>query len=240
MISEEKFYERAEKFALLKNTEGKYFTFKEYKKHIEKTQKDKDKKLIYLYASNLEEQHSFIRAATERGYDVLLMDGILDNHYLNTLEQKFTDTMFRRIDSDTVDKLIGMEDEAPSKLDDKQKEEMKPVIERNIDTAKFTVTFENLSEKELPFTIIQPEFMRRMKDMSALGGGMMGMDNLPEQFNLVVNTNNDLVTRILNEKEDKNQDQLVKQLYDLALLSQNLLKGEKLTDFIRRSVDVLS
>ncbi len=241
MISEEKFYERAEKFALLKNTEGKYFTFKEYKKHVEKTQKDKDKKLIYLYASNLEEQHSFIRAATERGYDVLLMDGILDNHYLNTLEQKFTDTMFRRIDSDTVDKLIGMEDEAPSKLDDKQKEEMKPVIERNIDTAKFTVTFENLSEKELPFTIIQPEFMRRMKEMSALGGGgMMGMNNLPEQFNLIVNTNNDLVIRILNEKEDKNQDQLIKQLYDLALLSQNLLKGEKLTDFIRRSVDVLS
>ena len=241
MISEEKFYERAEKFALLKNTEGKYFTFKEYKKHVEKTQKDKDKKLIYLYASNLEEQHSFIRAATERGYDVLLMDGILDNHYLNTLEQKFTDTMFRRIDSDTVDKLIGMEDEAPSKLDDKQKEEMKPVIERNIDTAKFTVTFENLSEKELPFTIIQPEFMRRMKEMSALGGGgMMGMNNLPEQFILIVNTNNDLVIRILNEKEDKNQDQLIKQLYDLALLSQNLLKGEKLTDFIRRSVDVLS
>ncbi|MCK4639009.1 MAG: molecular chaperone HtpG [Bacteroidales bacterium] len=239
MISEIKFYERAEKFCLLKNTKGKYFTLEEYKKHIKDTQKDKDKKLVYLYANNLEEQHGFIQAATDRGYDVLLMDGILDNHFINTLEQKMTDTTFKRVDSDTIDNLIKKEDALPSKLDDKQKEALKPVIERNINKDKFTVVFENLSETDLPFTIIRPEFMRRMKDMSALGGGMDYMGNLPEQYNLVVNSNNPLICKILDEKDQAKQDETVKQIYDLALLSQNLLKGKELTSFIQRSVDII-
>ncbi len=240
MISETKFNERAEKFSLFKNTDGKYFTGEEYKKHIETTQKDKDNKLVHLYTNNAEEQHAFIQSAKERGYDVLLMDGVLDNHYINAIEQKGQDVSFKRVDSDTIDKLISKEEEQPSKLDDKQKEELKSVIERTIDTKTFTLSFENLSEAELPFTIIRPEFIRRMKDMSALGGGgMMFMGDMPEQFNLVANANNALFSQILDEKEEATQDKLVKQIYDLALLSQNLLKGEALTEFVKRSVEII-
>ncbi|MBE9492350.1 MAG: molecular chaperone HtpG [Bacteroidetes bacterium] len=239
MISEEKFYERAEKFSLLKNIDNKYFTFKEYKNHIKEQQTNKDKKLVYLYTNNKEEQHSFIESARERGYDVLLMDGILDSHFINTLEQKFKDTIFIRVDADTIDKLILKEDEAPSKLDDKQKDQLKTIIERNIDKKKFTIVFDNLSESDQPFIITRPEFMRRMKDMSALGGVNLGMDNLPDSLNLVVNANNPIMTKVLEYKTDKKQDQLIKQVYDLALLSQNLLKGQPLTDFIKRSIDII-
>lgn len=239
MITEEKFYERAEKFTLVKNTENKYFTLDEYKKHIEKAQHDKDKKLVYLYANDIDEQHSYIDRAKERGYNVLVMDGVLDNHFLNTLEQKKENTLFKRVDSDTIDKLIEKEESNLSKLDDKQKEELKPIVERNIDKDKFTVVFENLSEEEMPLLITQPEFMRRMKDLSNTGGGYMGMGAFPENYNLVVNTNNPLTVKILDEKKEEKQDEVVKQLYDLALLSQNMLKGEKLTDFVRRSVDII-
>jgi molecular chaperone HtpG len=239
MISEEKFYERAEKFSLLKNVDNKYFTFKEYKNHIKEQQTNKDKKLVYLYTNNKEEQHSFIESARERGYDILLMDGILDSHFINTLEQKFKDTIFIRVDADTIDKLILKEDEAPSKLDDKQKDQLKTIIERNIDKEKFTIVFDNLSESDQPFIITRPEFMRRMKDMSALGGVSLGMDNLPDSLNLVVNANNPIMTKVLEYKTDNKQDQLIKQAYDLALLSQNLLKGQSLTDFIKRSIDII-
>ena len=162
------------------------------------------------------------QAATERGYDVLIMDGILDNHFINTLEQKLTDTMFRRVDSDTVDKLINKEDNSLSKLDDAQKEKLKGIIEKSIEKEKFSVVFENLSETEVPFLVVQPEFMRRMKDMSALGGGYMGMGAMPEFYNLVVNVNHPLMQTILDQQEEENQDKLVRQLYDLALISQNL------------------
>ncbi len=240
MISDEKFYEKAIKFSLVKNTEGKYFTLDEYKKHIEKTQKDKDNKLVYLYANNLEEQHAYIETAKERGYDVLLMDGVLDNHFINTLEQKLTDTSFARVDSNTIDKLIRKEDEAPSKLDDKEKEMLKEALERNIDKEKFTVIFENMSETDMPVVIMQNEFMRRMRDMEALGGGgMMGLGNLPESYELVVNANNPLLEKVLKEKSKKKQDQLIKQMYDLARLSKNLLKGKELTDFVKRSIDII-
>lgn len=240
MISEEKFFEKAEKFLLYKNTEGKYFTKEEYAKHIKKTQTDKDKNLIALYTSDLDEQHSYIEAAREKGYDILVLDGVLDSHFINTMEQKENTTRFVRVDSDTVDKLIKTDEELPSKLDDKQKEELKPIIERSIDKEKFSVVFESLSEADVPFMITRPEFMRRMKDMSALGGGgMMGMDNLPDQYNLIVNANHPIIGRIMDAKKEENQDQIVKQVYDLALLSQNLLKGKALTDFVKRSVDLL-
>jgi len=241
MISEEKFYEKAEKFALFKNVDGKYFTFEEYKKHIEKTQTDKDKKLVYLYASNEEEQFSYIEAAKERGYDVLIMDGALDNHFIQNLEQKFTDSHFARVDSDTIDNLIKKEEEIPSKLDDKQKESLKEVFERNINKERFHVKFENLSEKDMPVTITQNEFMRRMKDMEAMGGGgmMMGMGSLPETYDLIVNSNNPLVNKVLDEKDATKQDQLVKQVYDLARLAKNLLKGKELNDFVKRSVNII-
>lgn len=239
MISEDKFYEKAEKFALLKNVEGKYFTFQEYKKHIEKTQKNKDKKLVYLYATNKDEQYSYIESATERGYDVLLMDGVLDSHLINSLEQKFKDSTFARVDSNTIDKIITKDDDAPSKLDDKQKEKLKEVMERNINKETYHVVFENLSETDLPVTITQNEFMRRMKDMEKIGGGsgmMMGMGSLPETFEMIVNTNNPIITKVMNEKTAAKQDKIVKQLYDLARLAKNLLVGKELNDFVKRNI----
>jgi molecular chaperone HtpG len=239
MISEEKFYARAEKFALVKNTEGEYFTIEEYKKHVEAAQKDKDDKLIVLYANNTDDQHSFIQGARDRGYDVLLLDGILDNHFINTLEQKMENTMFRRVDSDSIEKLILKEENTVSLLDDKEKESLKTILERNIEKEKFSINFENLGSNDMPFTVIQPEFMRRMKDMSALGGGYVGMGQMPDFFNLVVNTNHPLMKKVIETEGENDQDHLVKQLFDLALLSQNLLKGENLTDFIRRSVDII-
>jgi len=241
MISEPKFYDKAEKFALLKNTDGKYFTLDEYKKEIEKTQKGKDKKLIYLYATNLDEQYTYIQNARERGYDVLLMEGVLDPHFINTLEQKLTDSSFARVDSNTIDKLIVKEEEAPSKLDDKQKEKIKAVFERNIDKKQFEVSFENLSESEMPVTIIQNEFMRRMKDMEAIGGSpMMGMGSLPDTFNLVINTNNTLINKIPEMEDEKKADELIHQIYDLARLSKNLLKGKELDKFVKRSVKLVN
>ena len=239
MITEDKFFDRARKFTLFKNIEGKYFTKEEYEDHIKKEQTDKDKNLIALYASDTEEQHSYIEAAKSKGYDVLVFDGILDSHFINTLEQKESKLRFTRVDADTADKLIARADELPSKLDEKQKEELKPVIERNIDKEKFTVVFESLSETDVPFMITRPEFMRRMKDMSALGGGMIGMDSLPDQYNLVINANHPIISKILETTDDSQQDNMVKQVYDLALLSQNLLKGASLTEFVKRSIELI-
>jgi molecular chaperone HtpG len=239
MISEPKFYEKAEKFVLFKNTAGKYFTIEEYKKHIEKTQTDKDKKLVYLYTTNVDEQHSFIEVAKERGYDVLEMTGVLDNHFINTIEQKFENSTFARVDADTIDKIIKKDDDQPSKLSDEEKEKLKPVFEKQVDKTQYTIVFESLSEKDQPVIITQPEFMRRMKDMSKLGGGMDYMGTLPDAYNMVVNANHPLVSVLLNEKDESKQSDLAKQLTDLARLSQNLLKGQDLSDFIKRSVEMI-
>lgn len=240
MISEAKFYDRAENFSLLKNMEDKYFTFEEYKELVKEKQKDKDNKIVYLYSNDKEKQHAFIEAAKSRDYDVLHMDGVLDNHFINSLEQKLSDTSFKRVDSDSLDKLINKEEVLPSKLDDKQKEDLKKVIERSIDTKTFTLSFENLSESDLPFMITQNEFMRRMKDMQQIGGGSgMFMGDMPDTFNLIANSNSPVFSQLIEEKEEKKQDAVVKQLYDLARLSQNLLKGEELTNFIKRSVEII-
>jgi molecular chaperone HtpG len=240
MISEPKFWEKAVKFALLKNTEGNYFTFDEYKEHIENLQKDKDGTLVYLYANNVDEQFSYIEAAKERGYDVLLMDGVLDSHFVNTLEQKLEKTRFARVDADTIDKLINKEDKMPSKLDEKQKETLKKDFERNVDSKQFEISFEDLSESDAPVLITQNEFMRRMKDMEAIGGsGMMGLGGLPDTYSLVVNSNHPLITKLAEEKEEKQKDEVIKQLYDLARLSKNLLKGKELSEFVKRSVEII-
>lgn len=238
MISETKFYERAEKFSLFKNTEGKYFTFEEYRKHIEPAQKDKDGTLVYLYATDLQEQHAYIEAAKERGYDVLEMSGVLDNHFINTLEQKFEKETFKRVDADILDKLIRKEDDAPSKLTDDDKNKLKPVFEKYVEKDNYNVVFENLSENDMPVMITQPEFMRRMKDMSKLGGYDY-MGTLPDSYNLVVNSNHKLIGNLLEDKDEAHRDNLVRQLTDLARLSQNLLKGASLTEFIKRSVDLI-
>jgi len=239
IISEANFYDRAKKFCLFKNTDGKYFTFEEFEKHITPAQKDKNGNLIYLYASNLQEQYSYILSVKERGYDVLLLDGIIEPHFINTLEQKFEKSHFTRVDSDTVDKLIKKEDTQLSKLNEEQQKSLKELMEKQIDAKTYTIAFESLSEKEAPFLITQPEFMRRMKDMTALGGGMAYMGDLPDHFNLIVNSNHSLIGKLLLEPDGGKQASVIKQLFDLALLAQGMLKGKELAEFIRRSTELV-
>jgi molecular chaperone HtpG len=241
MISDEKFYEKAVKFALFKTTDNKYFTFDEYENLVKPNQTDKDKKLIYLYATNVQEQHAYIDAAKNRGYEVLLMETMLDPHYINHLESKLKDISFVRVDSDTIDKLIKKDENTTSKLTEDQQNQLKPIIECTISKEQFTVVFENLSENDAPMVITRPEFMRRMKDMNQLGGGgAMGFyGNMPDMYNLVVNSNHPLISKILSETVTDKQVNLAKQATDLALLSQGLLKGESLTNFIKRSVDLI-
>lgn len=238
MISEEKFRERAKKFCLLKNVDNKYFTLEEYQNHIKTSQTDKDKKVVHLYATHREDQHSFVDLAKERGYDVLLMDTPIDSHFVNLLESELENSTFVRVDSDVIDKLISKEESLPSKLSDKQKESLQPLIEKQVDSKDFHVSFENLSETEPPMIITQPEFMRRMKDMSMLGG-MNYMGQLPDSYMLVVNSNHPFIYKIAEEKEEAARDKFIRQAIDLALLSRNLLKGEKLTEFIKRSVELM-
>jgi molecular chaperone HtpG len=306
MISEEKFYDQAAKFALLKNTEGKYFTFEEYEKLIEDNQKDKNKTLVYLYTTDTDAQFSFIETARNKGYDVLVMDGYLDLHFINQLETKFKNSHFVRVDSDVIDKLIQKDDVRESRLTSDQQNELKPVFKSQLPDVKgnYNVIFENLTETDQPVLITQMEFMRRMKDMSQMGGGPMSFyGDLPNQYNVVINTNHPLVSRIHEEKEKKcrkeldkyaeklkpiedskaeidkaNKDKkdeeipqadkdrvteldnkikefrdkqdevlnnfgkgnkIVRQLIDIALLSNNMLKGEDLNRFVKRSIELL-
>ncbi|MBS1652924.1 MAG: molecular chaperone HtpG [Bacteroidetes bacterium] len=241
MLSDEKFYEKVVKFALLKNTDAKYFTFEEFENAVKPIQTDKDKNIIYLYANNVAEQHAYIDAAKARGYEVLLMDTMIDSHYINYLESKLKNIRFVRVDSDTVDKLINKEENTISKLNEDEKKQLQPVIEAVVNKEQFTVVFENLNETDQPMLLTRPEFMRRMKDMNQMGGGGMGSfyASMPDMYNLVVNSNHPLITRILNEKDAELQKSLAKQTSDLALLSQGLLKGESLTKFIKRSVELI-
>jgi molecular chaperone HtpG len=304
MISEEKFYERAEKFALFKNSDGKYFTYDEYKNLIKENQTDKNKSLVYLYATDAESQFSFIEAAKAKGYDVLILDGQLDAHYVNHLEQKFKDSKFVRVDADVVDKLIEKEESKEIKLTTEQQNNLMPVFRSQLpESTNYIVMFEGLGETGNPVTITQSEFMRRMKDMSALGGGMNFYGELPDSYNLVVNGNHPLVLKVNKdlekelteeikkidekikpieankadietankdkkeeeikqadkdriEKLDKKIDELkkkkeelltnygkdnnlVKQMTDLALLANNMLKGEDLAKFVKRSIELL-
>jgi len=241
MLSEEKFYEKAQKFALLKSSNGTFSTLDEYAEKVKAIQTDKDNRVVYLYTTNVEEQHSFIETAKDRGYDVLLMDSPIDSHYINQLESKLTNTSFVRVDSDTIDKLIKKEDVQPSKLSEEEQKQLQPIVESVVPKEKFMVVFESLSEKDAPMIITKPEFMRRMKDMSAMGGGggMNFYGSMPDMHNLVVNSNHPLITKILKEQDVEKQKQLTKQSADLAMLSQGLLKGEELTKFIKRSVELI-
>lgn len=240
MLSEDKFWEKAQKFALLHNTEGKHFTTEEYENQIRALQTDKNNKLVYLYTSNPVEQHAYVDAAKERGYDVLVMDSPLDAHYINFLEQKLKDASFVRVDSGTVDKLIAKDEPTPSKLNEEEQNKLRPVIEGLVPKEKFSVVFEPLSETDQPMLITRPEFMRRMKEMSAMGGGGMSFYGaMPDMHQLVVNSNHPLIGKALAETDEEKQKQVLKQASDLALLSQGLLKGEELTKFIRRSVEMI-
>ena len=305
MLTEEKFYEKADKFCLFKNTDGKYFTFEEYKNIIKDNQTDKDGNLVYLYTTDKEAQFSFIESAKEKGYDVVMMDGQLDTHFVNTLEPKFEKAKFVRVDADVVDKLIQKEDTLKSSFTPEEEEDLRPVFKSVVpSSSNFDVAFEGLSENDSPVIITQSEFMRRMKDMSKMGGGQMGFyGDLPDSYNVVVNTNHKLVKDILNDKntnvnseiegfvsdiksandektsleklkegkkdeeipqEEKDKlaevekkitdlttqketklsefgkdNKLVKQLIDLALLANNMLKGESLNKFVKRSVELI-
>lgn len=240
MISDEKFYERMKKVCQLKNVQGEYFTFEDYKKKIETAQTDKDKKLVYLYAQNVENQYPYIQAAKDRGYDVLLMDGILDSHFIQMLEQKFTDSRFVRIDSDTIDKLIPKDEVVPSKLNEDECKKVKEMVEMIFDKEKFSVQTESMEQDVQPFTITQNEFMRRMKEMSEMGGGMASFyGDMPDHYNVVVNTNHEVISQLLNEQDTEKRVNILNQLKDLALLQQGLLKGEALDSFIKRSVQII-
>ena len=238
MLSDDKFYDKASKFALYKNTAGKTYTFEELQKQLKSVQTDKDDKLVILYANDAEEQHSAIQTAQDKGYEVLIMDSPLTPHYISKLEQKHDKVSFARVDADTIDNLIKKDDEQPSKLSDEEKEKLKPVVEKVVDKEKYQVTFENLSEKDQPMLVTQAEFVRRMKEQQMMGGaGMMGA--FPEMYNLVVNANHPVISTILNEKDEGKQAEMTQQTADLALLAQGLLKGENLSRFIKRSVTMI-
>ena len=239
MLTDDKFGERAEKFTLLKTTEEEFFTFEEYKEKVKGAQTDKENKLVYLYTHNAEEHHSLIETAKLKGYNVLLLDGPLSSHYIQKLEEK-QGVSLARLDADTIDKLINKEEAQPSKLSKKEEEKVKPVFESNVSKDKFTVQFESMSETEQPVVITQSEFMRRMKEQQAMGGGgMQMMGAFPEMYNLVVNSNHPLTSKILGEKDEAKKEKLAKQAVDLALLSNGMLKGKDLAEFISRSVDMI-
>ncbi|MGQ7945184.1 molecular chaperone HtpG [Flavobacterium sp. WC2509] len=240
MLSEDKFYEKAGAFVLYPTVDNTYFTLEELKEKIKENQTDKDGKLVVLYAGNKEAQHSYIEIAKDKGYEVLLLDSPIISHLIQKIEGDNNGMQFVRVDSDHIDNLIKKEDAAISKLSEEEQVSLKTVLETIVPKQTYTVQLEALDSEAAPFIITQPEFMRRMKEMSQSGGGgMFGMGNMPEMYNLVVNTNSELATSILNNKDQSAQENLVKQALDLAKLSQNLLKGEALTAFVKRSFELI-
>ncbi|WP_242119756.1 molecular chaperone HtpG [Aestuariivivens sediminicola] len=240
MLSEEKFFEKADAFALYPTVDGTYYTYEELYNKIKANQTDKDDKLIILYAADKEAQHSYIEAAKAKGYEVLLLDSPIVSHLMQKLETSKEKISFARVDADHIDNLIKKDDTIISKLDEDQKKTLDELLKEVIPSEKFMVQLEAMDSNASPFIITQPEFMRRMKEMQQTGGGgMFGMGNMPEMYNLVVNTNHELVSDILNTKTRKKQERLINQSLDLARLSQGLLKGEELTNFIKRSYDMI-
>ncbi len=246
MLSEPKFFEKAQKFALYPTVNDTYFTFEELKDKIKASQTDKDGNIVVLYATNKDAQHSFIEEAEAKGYEVLLLDSPIASHLIQKLEGENTELSdkkhpikFARVDADSIDKLIPKDENQISKLSDEDQEKLKEIVEEVVPKDKYTVQLEALDSKSNPFIITQPEFMRRMKEMQQTGGGgMMGMGNFPEMYNLVVNTNSDLMQKILKAKAKRAA--YVSQALDLARLSQNLLQGKEMTDFIKRSYDLMN
>jgi molecular chaperone HtpG len=241
MLSEDKFFEKAQAIALFPTVDNTFFTIEELKEKIKPLQTDKDDKLVVLYASNKDEQHAYIDAAKEKGYEVLFLDSPIVSHLIQKLESTEENVTFVRVDGDHIDNLIKKDEEQISKLNEDEKKSLTTILTGIIPQDKFTVQLEAMDSKANPFIITQPEFMRRMKEMqqSGGGGGMFGMGNMPDMYNLVVNTNNELIGEILSTKTAKKKERLVNQALDLARLSQNLLKGEELTTFIKRSFDMI-
>lgn len=240
MLTEEKFFEKADKFALYPTVDGNFYTFEELEAKIKDNQTDKDDKLVILYASDEEAQHSYIEAAKAKGYEVLLLDSPIVPHLLQKLETTKEKISFARVDADHIDNLINKEDTTISKLSDEEKDKLKSEIEEVVKEKGYTIQMEAMDSSASPFIITEPEFMRRMKDMQRTGGGgMFGMGNMPDMYNLIVNTNHELVSEILNTKTAKKRERLINQSLDLARLSKGLLKGEELTKFIARSYEMI-
>ena len=237
MLTEDKFYDKAESFNLYPSVDNKYYTYQELEEKIKDIHTDKEGNLIILYAQNKDEQYTYIESAKEKGYEVLLLDSPIIPHLIQKLESKKEKVKFSRVDSDTLENLIKKDDQVVSKLSDEEKEKLKPMIENAVSDDKYTVQLESLDSKSLPFMLAQPEFMRRMKEMQQSGGG--GMGNMPEMYSLIVNTNHQLVSKILTTRTEKKRNSLIKQSVDLAKLSQNVLTGKELTEFINRSIDLI-
>lgn len=239
MLTDEDFKKRALKFYLFKNTDGKFYSMADYRDMIKALQTDKDKTVCYLYATDATEQHSYIAKAKAKGYDVLLMDSVLTPHFVNLVEREEENTRFVRVDADVTEKLIPHDDNIPEKLTKEEQDTLKPIIENEIDKEHYTVQMASLESDEQPMIITQDEWMRRYKEMSATGGGMSFYGDMPERYNLVVNVNHPLIEQVLKEEDADKQKQLVHQLTDLALLSNGLLKGEALTKFVQRSLEII-
>jgi len=240
MLSEEKFFEKSEKFALYPTVDDKFYTYEELYNKIKAKQTDKDDKLVILYSSDKQAQHSYIEKAKNKGYEVLLLDSPIVSHLIQKLEASKEKIQFSRVDSDHIDNLISKKKNRVSKLNDDQKKELEEVVKNVVNDDKFVIKLESMDSKENPFIITNPEFMRRMKEMQQSGGGgMFGAGNMPDMFNLVINTNSELISQIINTKTKKKQERLISQSLDLAKLSHGLLSGEELTNFIKRSFDII-
>ena len=241
MLTEQKFYDKAKEFYLYKNTENKYYTFGEFSDKIKNSQKDKNGKTVILYTNNHEEQHSFVKTATSKGYEVLELGGPLISHFISRIEADNNDVQFVRVDAEIIDKLIEKEESTLSKLSEKEQEKLKTIFENEVDKEKFTVHIQNMSSTDSPVVITQSEFMRRMKEQQQLsaGGAMQMFGSIPESYNLAVNSNHELIGNILKQKRKEKRTHLINQVLDLALLSQGMLKGEDLTSFINRSVNLI-
>lgn len=240
MLSEEKFFEKSEKFALYPSVDDEFYTYEELYNKIKAKQTDKDEKLVILYASDKQAQHSYIQNAKNKGYEVLLLDSPIVSHLIQKLESSKEKIQFSRVDSDHIDNLINKNENKVSKLDDDQKKQLEETVKSIISDDKFIIKLESMDSNENPFIITNPEFMRRMKEMQQSGGGgMFGAGNMPEMFNLVINTNSELISEIVNTKTKKKQERLINQSLDLAKLSHGLLKGEDLTNFIKRSFEII-
>ena len=239
MLSEDKFFEKADKFALYPTSKGEFYTYAELEEKIKPVQTDKDDKLIVLYTNDVEEQHSYIKNAEEKGYTVLLLDSPIISHLIQKMETTKEKISFCRVDGDSIENLIKKDESVVSKLSDKQKDKLKPMIEEFVKESGYMVQLEAMDSNSLPFVLAQPEFMRRMKEMQQTGGGGMMGANMPGMYTLLVNTNHELITQILETKTGKKRERLINQGLDLAKLSQGLLKGEALTKFLQRSLELI-
>lgn len=240
IISDEKFDEKAKDFALLKNVDEKYFTIEEYKQQIKANQKNKDKNYIFLYTNDVEAQHGFVESAKKRGYDVLIFDNPIDSHFVAHLEQKNSDIMLKRVDADVADKLVETDEKKETVLSEEETTRLKEIVEKAVDDKNHQVHIEPMATDDQPVTVTLPEFIRRMKDMQATGGGPMMFGDMPMNLSVSVNGNHTLIRKILDYKETSSQITLAKQVYDLALLAQGMLTGEKLTNFLNRSVELVA